>query len=102
MNKRHTDHSEKVQMLIHIQVRYEQVVLGTQSQRAADGLHVGFDVVTLDQRRTGCGTDQSSQHGHGGRLAGPVMPQQNGYLVRVDVQGQLVDDELAARETLAE
>lgn len=89
-------------MLVHGQVRYEQVVLGTQSQRVAYGLHVGLDVVALDQRGAGRGADQSGQHGHGGRLAGPVVSEQNGYLVRVHIHGQFVHDVLAWRETLAE
>lgn len=78
-------------MFFYGQVRYEQVVLRAQPQRVPDGFHVGLDVVALDQGRAGRGTYQSSQHGHGGGFSGAVMAQQNGYLVRIDVQGQFID-----------
>lgn len=74
-------------MLSYSQVRYEQIVLRAESQGMSYGFHVGFDVVTLYQRRTGRCTYQSSQHRHGGGFTGTVVSQQNGYLIRVHVHG---------------
>jgi len=62
---------------------------------------VGFDIVTLYQRRAGRWTYQSGQHGHSGGFSGAVVAQQNGYLIRLHVHGQLVDDILSGRKTLA-
>lgn len=76
--------------------------MGTEPQRTPYGFHMGLDVVTLYQRRAGSGAYQPGQHGHGGGLAGAVVTQQNGYLIRMYVYGQLVDDELAGLETLAQ
>lgn len=89
-------------MFVHGQIRYEQIVLGTETQRAPDGLHVGLDVVTLDKGRAWCGTYQTGQHRHGGGLSSTVVAQQDGYLVRMYVDGQFVDDVFTGRETFAQ
>lgn len=97
-----TDRSEKVQVFLYSQIRYEQVVLRTETQGSPDGLHVGLYVVSLNQRGTGRGTYESGQHRHRRRLAGTVVAQQHGYLIRMNVHGQLVDDVFARSETLAQ
>lgn len=102
LSRLYTNHSKKVQMFENREIRYEQIVLGTQPQRVPYGFHVGFDVVALYERRSGRGTYQPGQHGHRGRLSGAVVAQQNGDLIRVHVHGQLVDDVLAGLEALTE
>jgi len=89
-------------MLYYGQVRYEQIVLRAKSQGMSYGFHVGFDIVAFYQRRTGRWTYQPGQHGHGSGFPGTVVAQQNGYLIRMHVDGELVDDVPAGRETLAE
>lgn len=73
-----------------------------ETQGVSYGFHVGFDIVTLYQRRAGRWTYQSGQHGHSGGFSGAVVAQQNGYLIRLHVHGQLVDDILSGRKTLAQ
>lgn len=89
-------------MLSYGQVRYEQIVLRAQPQGVSYSFHVGFNIVTLYQRRAGRWTYQSGQHGHGGGFSGAVVAKQNGYLIRLHVHGELVNNVLSGRETLAE
>lgn len=89
-------------MLFNGQIRYEQIVLRTESQGVSYGFHVGFDVVTFYQRRARSRTYQSGQHGHCSGFSGTVVTQQNGYLVGMHVDAEFVDDVFAGSETFAE
>lgn len=89
-------------MLFYSQIRYEEVVLGTETKGVSNGFHVGFDVITLDQSGTRRGAYQPGQHGHGGGLSGTVVAKQNSYLIGLHVHREFVHDVLTGREAFAE
>ena len=83
-------HSKEDEMLKDSETREEHVVLWTQSKRISRLAHVAPDVVTIDLCVSSCWREQSSQHGHGGGLASPIVTQQSSDLSFVGIEADIV------------
>jgi len=85
----------------HAQVvaRCASGVKGLGLDEHADLSHGIFEIgigQTRDRGRAGIGMVQPDQHAHRGRLAGAVWTDESGERARVDLKGEIVDDDLLA------
>jgi len=91
---------EEQDVLAHGEALEEHVVLRTDAQRPAHGLHLGQDVGPVHLRAVvshgEVGGDEAGEHGDAGGLARAVVPQQGEYLVLVHAEGQVVHGHLRA------